>query len=302
MSDELIFDSERQMKRADRRRWLIPLLALAAVLVLAVAVALILRRINTVMLTGGEDTPYPYGWRTEADGSILLQLPHEDLPDCLWVAAEQDAESGVRVSRSENSEEDSGFTLTPVREGRCSLTMTLQTQDETPKPHYRHEFLLEVSAAEKGLQAAILSSSGLPLQTDVHGGGWNENSYQAYYETNGDLAVRIGCGEQERDWSCEILSGADAINFLGFSYEENEVCAYFRSGARSGSCELILGSETAAATLRLQCEAEADGLLRIVGHSAEYGEKPPKTEYAEIAEEALSPASQPERDWGDSAP
>lgn len=302
MSDELIFDSERQMKRADRRRWLIPLLALAAVLVLAVAVALILRGIKTVMQTGGEETPYPYGWRTEADGSILLQLPHEDLPDCLWVATEQDAESAVRVASTVNGEEDSAFTLTPVREGRCSLTLTLQTQDETPKPHYRHEFLLEVTSEAKGLQAKVLSSSGLPLQTDVHGGGWTENSYQAYYETNGDLTVRIGCGEQERDWSCEILSGADAVSFLGLSYEENEVCAYFRSGARSGSCEMSLGSKTAAATLRLQCEAEANGLLRIVGHSAEYGEKPPKAEYAEFAEESLSPASQPEQHWGDFAP
>ena len=39
MADELLFDSERQEKKTQRRKWLFPALALAAVLLIAVAVA-----------------------------------------------------------------------------------------------------------------------------------------------------------------------------------------------------------------------------------------------------------------------
>ena len=63
MADELLFDSERQEKKTQRRKWLYPAIALAAVLLIAVVVALILRGKNkTEIHKLGEDSLYPFTW------------------------------------------------------------------------------------------------------------------------------------------------------------------------------------------------------------------------------------------------
>ena len=53
MSDELIFDSERQELRDRKKRWLIPLLVLAGILLAVVIVSLLLRSGKTAAHTFG---------------------------------------------------------------------------------------------------------------------------------------------------------------------------------------------------------------------------------------------------------
>ena len=290
MSDELIFDSERQLLRAGKRRRLILLLILTGVVVLGVVIALILLSRRPALHTGGEDTPYPYAWQTLANGSLQLQISHDDAPDDRWIASleEEDEDPVVSIAPAGQKQTTAVFTFQPRREGRCSVALTLQSSEETPQLRFRQSLLLEVTGAEKGLQATVLSSHGILLQTDAKGGGGTENPYRAYYETDGDLVVSVGSGAQEKDWSCELLSGQDAITFLGLSYEEQEVRAYFRAGNQAGDSELLLQSEAAAVTLRLQCSTSSEGTLQIVGHTADYGEKPPKTEFTDLVEQAIS--------------
>ena len=76
MSDELIFDSERQALRDRKKRWLVPLLVLVGILLAVVVVSLLLRSGKKPVNKGGEDTLYPFTWQVQADGSVLLELPH----------------------------------------------------------------------------------------------------------------------------------------------------------------------------------------------------------------------------------
>lgn len=292
MSDEFLFDSEREQIRARKKRRLILLLALAGVVVLAAVVALILLSRRPALHSGGEDTPYPYTWQTLSDGSVRLQLSNEDAPEYRWVAAIGQEDPAVSVRSSEKQKNGSTITLAPVHEGRCSVTLTLQTEEEDPQVRYQQTLLLEAAEVKNGLSAAVLNSSGILLQTDAKGGGGTENPYRAYYESNGDLVVSVVCGPGERDWSCELLSGQDAISFLGLSYSPEEVRAYFRAGTQEGDSELQLHSEAAAVTLRLQCSTGADGTLQLTGHTADYGEKPAVPEYFSSLEETFFPAAQ----------
>ena len=84
MSDELIFDSERQERRARKKSRLIPLLVLAGILLAVIVIALLLRSGKEPVHPAGEDTSYPYTWQVQSDGSLLVEISHADAPDYRW--------------------------------------------------------------------------------------------------------------------------------------------------------------------------------------------------------------------------
>ncbi len=292
MADELLFDSERQEKKTQRRKWLYPAIALAAVLLIAVAVALILRGKNkTEIHKLGEDSLYPFTWQLNADGSILLELPHENAPAYRWVLTNGETLSALDAVREEKeSSNTTRFTLTAREEGRnlLELSLRLQSEEAPAEPSdgekvpeqlreadslYQLTLLTEFVREDGKLKGTILNYSGLQRQTELTGGAGSANPYRIYARDGKRLTVAVKISPVETDWSCEILSGQDSVTEEGVIYQSGEVLLQLRAGLAPGESELVFSSEAAAAELRLRLTYAPEGALLVTEHSAQYGEK-----------------------------
>lgn len=292
MADELLFDSERQEKKTQRRKWLFPAIALAAVLLIAVVVALILRGKNkTEIHKLGEDSPYPFTWQLNADGSILLELPHENAPAYRWVLTNGETLNALDAVREEKeSNNTTRFTLTAREEGRNLLELSLRRQSgEAPaEPSegekvpeqlreadslYQLTLLTEFIREDGKLKGTILNYSGLRRQTELTGGADSANPYRIYARDGKRLTVAVKISPVETDWSCEILSGPDSVTEEGVIYQSGEVLLQLRAGLAPGESELVFSSEAAAAELRLRLTYAPEGALLVTEHAAQYGEK-----------------------------
>ena len=292
MADELLFDSERQEKKTQRRKWLYPAIALAAVLLIAVVVALILRGKNkTEIHKLGEDSPYPFTWQLNADGSILLELPHENVPAYRWVLTNGETLNALDAVREEKeSNNTTRFTLTAREEGRnlLELSLRLQSEEAPAEPSdgekvpeqlreadslYQLTLLTEFVREDGKLKGTILNYSGLQRQTELTGGAGSANPYRIYARDGKRLTVAVKISPVETDWSCEILSGQDSVTEEGVIYQSGEVLLQLRAGLAPGESELVFSSEAAAAELRLRLTYAPEGALLVTEHSAQYGEK-----------------------------
>lgn len=298
MSDELIFDSERQERRAKKKRRLIPLLVLAGILIAVVAIALIIRSRKEPVHTSGEDTPYPYTWQVQSDGSLLVEISHADAPDYRWTLADGDE---LRVTDAEREKKDKNnktrFVLTPKEAGRDMVELKLLRETasvpaatepaseedarkgsyETPAPEdviYKLTLLVEFTEEEDKLTGAVLSSSGVRCQGVETGGADSANPYQIYDEDTRFLVTEIKVSSRENDWTWEIVSGEDSVVFDGLVYDVGQVRLYLKAGQTPGESEVVLRSEAAEAEIRLRCILQEDGSLLVTEHQAQLREKP----------------------------
>lgn len=290
MSDELIFDSERQELRDRKKRWLIPLLVLAGILLAVVIVSLLLRSGKKPVNKGGEDTLFPFTWQVQADGSVLLELPHADAPDHSWVQTDGEAYPALRTEARGEKNGGSSFVLTPEQAGRALLEFTLRkdaeagTEDPKTDDVYRLNILVEVVEEGGKRGVSVLNASGVQLQGEIAGGQDSENAYRVFLDEHGYLIIAVKVAEAEMDWEYEIVSGQASVTDLGMVYEADEVQLYLKAGETPGEGEVVLRSEQAAAELRFRCAVQDDGSLLVTHHEAEYGEKP--------AAEELVPATE----------
>ena len=300
MADELLFDSERQEKKAQRRKWLFPALALAAVLLIAVVIGLILRGSKPVLHLLGEDTPYPFTWQMNSDGSVLMELPHENDPDYRWTLTNGDALNALEAAVEEQEKtHTTRCALTAREEGRNLLELTLLRQPEeapagtsageesgekagekaaetarTPEDSLYHMSLLVEFTREDGeLRGAVLSFSGVRRQAELLGGEDSANPYRIYARDGQRLTVAVKISPVETDWSCEILSGAESVVEEGVIYQNGQVLLQLRAGETAGESELVFSSEAAAAELRLRLTYTTEGALLATDHRAQFGEK-----------------------------
>lgn len=294
MADELLFDSERQEKKARKRRLLRPAIALAAILVLAVVIALILRSVREPVHKEGEDGPYPFTWQLRDGGSLLLELPHPDAPDYRWTLAEPDALENIEVSReAEEKDDTTRITVKPLGEGRAMVELKLLREGETapepaskeealaqsykgPEPEdvlYERSILLQFTREEDKLTGTVLSSVGVQRQGLQRGGEDSANPYRIYAKDEKRVVAAVKIASLETDWSCEILSGEGSVSVEAILYDVGEVRLCLDAGETPGESELVFRSEAAGAALRLKTSTGADGVLLVTEHRAEYGEK-----------------------------
>ena len=308
MADELLFDSEIQEKKARRRKWMIPAIALAAIILIAVVVALIIRAKAPRIQKGGEDTVYPYTWQAESDGSIRLELPHENAPDYRWALTDPEALQIVEASREDKEKNNATrITLKPRAEGRDTVTLKLLREQETvPEPSSREEaiaigyeapgpedvlfelsLLVEFTEEDGKLTGAVLNSSGVQRQGSLSGGADSANPYRIYARDERHVTAAVKIASLETDWTFEILSGEQSVTVEAVLYDYREVQLHLTSGETPGESELVFRSEAAGAELRLKTVTQTDGALLITEHQAEYGEKtvesPADDEEAEAA-------------------
>ena len=290
MSEELLFDSERQEKRADRKRRLLPILVLVGVILLAVILALILRATRSRVHNSGDGTLYPYTWQNKSGGRIQLDISHENAPDYQWAVTSSDEQPLLSAAVDRENRDSTRLLLNPERAGRCVLRLALRRElpadpnagsdsvKENAEPQTRYDtlyelsLLLEVTENEDELIGSILSEAGVQRQATVSGGQDSDNPYRIYADGN-NLVVAIAAGSLENDWQCEILSGESSVTDLGLTYVNGEAQLYLGAGTEPGTGELVMKSETAAAELRLRVVRQADASLLLEEHTAQFGEK-----------------------------
>lgn len=315
MSDELIFDSERQERRAKKKRRMIPLLVLAGILIAVIVVVLIVRSGKTPVHPAGEDTAYPYTWQAQRDGSLVLEISHADAPDFRWTLTNPDALVLVEASREVKEDNNTTrFTLKPLAAGRDMVELRLMREQESVTPPSSKEEALELSyngpgpedvlfkltllveftEEEDKLTGTVLSSSGVRCQGVQSGGANSANPYQIYCKNERNLVTAVKIASDEKDWTWEILSGEDSVVFEGLVYDVGEVQLFLRAGQAPGECEVVLRSKAAEAEIRLHCVRTEDGSLLVKEHQAQLREKseePPAQETEEESEAARAEAA-----------
>lgn len=287
MAKDLEFESERYEKRQSIKRWAIPAAALLAVVAVAVVVALILRANRGKVFAGGEDTPYPYRWTENKNGSVSLEIDRSSSPGSLWTAPEE--APGLAVEASQSGEK-TVFTLTPREEGRTVLTLALL--DETGD-RLSEVYVLADAAYEGETLALRLGSVGeKQLTGTVRGGEDTPFPYSVRADGSGDLLVTVtpalrpeeeeardaiaaipegeaaegieASGTPSSDWRCE--SGDEAVAaVLGVIAAGDGITAYLRPGA-AGSARVRLYDDLTGASLTLELASDGNGTLQVLSH------------------------------------
>ena len=291
MAKDVVFESERYEKRQSAKRFLFPAIGILAVAVIAVAVTLLLRS-RTTVISGGEDTPYPYTWTVNKNGTATLELDHSASPDYVWRLLSVSPALSVQPE-GDRQENKTSFTLTPESEGRMMAAFVLERGDDELDRAYELSFLVEAESAKGRLNASPVSAAGKPLQGVVRGGGESAFPYTILTDADGDLAVTVRIAEPEEggegdeaapeeeaagegvedvsyDWD-GISSDEAAALPLGVIYGDYDITAYFRPGAVSGSVTLLVTEAVTGTQITIECENSGEGSLQVISHSIKTG-------------------------------
>ena len=299
----VVFESERITKWESRKRFVIPAAALCGVLLVTVVAALIIRGSRGRTHTGGEDTPYPYVWMANKDGSVRLEVSRTAAPQYYWIISEESTGVAVRSGEieSENSfilpvlsvepdEKQSGekasILLTPAATGRAVLLLDLRRGNDEQDQIYEMTVLAEVLEENGKLRANLIGVTGTEQQGVTHGGENTAFPYTVRLSDAGDLLITVtarsgGEGEDaaedtaelEAVWEC--ASGSEEIlSVLGVLYASDDVTAYVRAGAEAGRCAVRMASESVGAEITLDCEVREDGTILVLSHDITVSEIP----------------------------
>ncbi len=177
MAKEVIFESEKLERRQKRRRLLLPLFALAAIIVLAVIIALIVGKSRGRQYSGGEDTLYPYEWTEKRDGSLVFELPEPKTAGYVWQVTNSVETTANITEEAKPTKGMKRYLVTPLAAGRTLMELKLSN---TAEGSYGDQlFILDVVldvAGENGiLKTTLHSAAGRELPGVVSGGdpeGW----------------------------------------------------------------------------------------------------------------------------------
>lgn len=298
MAKDVVFESERYEKRQSIKRYLFPALGILVIAAIAIAVTLLLRGRRLTVISGGEDTPYPYVWTVNKNGSVVLEIDHSASPGYVWRQAVSAAGMSVMT------EEDSGqsktrFTLTPTGEERSMLRFVLLKEEDGADRIYELSFLAEAQQSNGKLAATPVSVAGKPLQGKISSDADSLIPYTVRTDMDGDLLIAVALPAQEddtaggeeagteetenetadadgesdavsTDWNCDSSDTAVAQP-LGVIYGDEEIVAYFRPGSVSGNVTLRMTEHISGAYITVECENSGDSTLRVLAHSVALG-------------------------------
>ena len=306
MAKEVVFESERISKWERNKRFVIPAIAFVVVIVIAVVVALIMQGSRGETFTGGEDSPYPYSWTVNKDGSVLLEVDRSASPQYLWNISEESA--GVEILSGESTDESvESFTLpvlsarpdrsqsgkkasillTPTMTGRAVLLLDLRHKDNEQDQIYEMTILTEVLEENGKLYANLISITGTEQQGITHGGQETAFPYTISLNESGDLLITVTTQDSEEapeseeasesvsgtaaTWEC-VSDNEETVTVLGVLYGADDVTAYVRAGAEAGRCTVRMSAENAGVEITLDCEVREDGTILVLSHDITGGE------------------------------
>jgi hypothetical protein len=278
MAEEIVFDSERFAKKQTIKRWLIPAIALLAIVLIAAALALVFRG-GGRKYTGGEETPYPYTWRAGKNGVISLELDRSAAPDCLWTAAGPDPLMDVAETQ-DAEEQKTQFVLTPLAAGRTVLTFSLLRNGDETDCIYELSVLAEVAENGKSLSSGLISFSGKELPGVVRGGTDTDYPYLLYTDADGDMRITVitnapapdETAQEDADsddkgsgWSC-VCENESIAKVIGVITREDAVTAYLRPGTTPGTVRVQMTDSVSGTELSLELETDGSGSIRLLTH------------------------------------
>lgn len=293
MAKTVVFESERISKWESSKRFVIPAIAFVVIIIAAIVAALIIRGSRGETFTGGEDTPYPYNWTVNKDGTIRLEVDRSAAPGYLWAVSYEStgiqilsegsadaSEASILPTLSikpdaKQANDTSAFLLTPMASGRAVLLLDLQNEGDESDLIYRITILTEVLEEKDALQASLISVSGAQQQSILRGGQDTPYPYMAGMDNSGDLVIVISKSEngQESDttdlsrmqWECTIDNESIATS-LGVLCEEDAVVAHVRAGEEVGQCAVRVSAKNPEVEIVLECEVREDGSFLVVNH------------------------------------
>ena len=291
MAKKVVFESERYEKRQSIRRLLFPAAGILVLAAIAVVITLLLRG-RTAVLSGGGDTPYPYTWTVNKDGTATLELDRSAAPGYVW---RQDGSApAVSVAPAAGQAGQDRFLLTPEGQGRFMLTFSLRNPEDESDRIYELTFLSEAEEQKGQLRAVPASVVGKAIQGTVRGGGETEFPYTIQTDGDGDLTITVllpeepeepedstelredeePAGEEEEgptsDWQCS--SGDEGVALpLGIIYTDTEVVCYFRPGPEAGTVTLRVTEAISGVCVTAECENAPEGSLQVLSHSVSLG-------------------------------
>ena len=300
MAKEVVFESERISKWERNKRFIIPAIAFGVVIIVAVVAALVIQGSRGDTFTGGEDTPYPYTWTMNKDGSVRLEVSRTASPQYLWNISEESTGVAVLSGESANEAEESfnipvlsvepdlkqsgekaSILLTPTMTGRAVLLLDLRHKDDTQDQIYEMTILTEVLEENGKLYANLISITGTEQQGVTHGGQETAFPYTVSLNESGDLLITVtardseeepgSVSETEASWEC-VSDNEETAYVLGVLYGADDVTAYVRAGTGAGRCTVRMYAENVGVEITLDCEVREDGTILVLSHDITTGE------------------------------
>ncbi len=288
MAKNVVFESERYEKRQVFKRFGIPAAVILGAIVIAVVVALIIRSGRGRPVTGGEDTPYPYTWVTNRNGSVTLQVDRAAAPGYIWTASTDIPEMEIAVKQGV-PEGKTQFTLTPKEAGRYVLGFRLHRENDPDDCIFELSALSEITSNGKTLSASLLSLSGRRLPGVVRGGEGTLCPYLICQDEDGDTMVIINDTEpvpeeneetednddagQEKTpegWQCQS-DDETVVEYLGIIRDEEITVIYLRAGTTVGRTRVRIWKIETGTELTVEFEVDEDGALLPLEHSIRIG-------------------------------
>ena len=283
MSD-VIFDSERVAKREEKKkglkRLLIPLGILVLLIIIVVVVALIVKANKVVPIRGGENTPYPYSWYIQKDGSISFSIDHSAFEGHSWRFKESDNSSVLSIEKDEKQKSKSAtsFTLKPLETGRALQTFELYPDANDSAVICELMLFTEVTEQEEGFKTEFLGASVKQAAAQETGGD-NDFSYTITSENSriilkvlydpslgGSLQVLPGdeTTEYDLDWTC--TPDGDMISVESITTYRGRVTVRLAPGEMPVTGTVVLRNDSLGAEIYLTCSVWENGEIKAENH------------------------------------
>ena len=207
--------------------------------------------------SGGADTPYPYGWKEERNGTVTVTLA--DAPEGFAWTAESVDESVVTVEQKKNG----SYSAVPVGENAATLHFTLENSLDADDCLVRLSLGVDVTRSKKTLDARILSDVLELLPGMVRGGEEFGCPYKLW--TDDDGLLNLFLSDDAGDWQLlsPTASGAETVVF-----DPSGVTGRFSASEDDGAAPLKLISASKQLTLTLWLSSEK-GTLAVLDHRME---------------------------------
>ena len=193
--NDFTFESEELLKKRGKRKYIIAAAILVGVGAIAALIItlVVTNRKNTI--TDGEDSGYPYTWKSNSDGSITLKLDKSTSPDYNWLLKE--APQLVTVAASSKVKSGySEFSLSADVPCIEQLDFCLQRGDSTADRIREYSLIVTATQDEDNGKITLeLAEAEIGKVQGNIAGPADENGKAAYtvsqYEDGIGLLVRI---------------------------------------------------------------------------------------------------------------
>ena len=246
----------------------------AAVILLAVAVIVLIliltgrgRRRGTERFTGGADTPYPYAWTENADGTVLIS-PCAAVPEGYgWLVSDSDP---AVVSVTERSAQGApAFLLTPVGVGDCFFELALADAADSSDALCR--LVMTVEGTKDKARSASVTGDRLELLDNVLRGGADFSAaYRIRTDENGVLELRLTDTEKAEDWRVAVRTPS-TLDVSGLQQGDGAVTARLFA-VSPGNAAFVMYSPARGLSLEVTGTSAGDGSLTAATHVMRFHE------------------------------